>query len=219
METDQNQNPSASCFPQLEPTRKEGRRSMKSAGRKDTTRREESAENCRVQFAVSERMRDMHRKVHMWKEVGELSSTKREPSVVLRSNSARDGKVTQQSLTKTRQPHAYFRFFANIAPVQLNILKIHATTSPLEHPRYDEHGILPLVNTASQKTLRYRYTIQNRPHVAFQYFMYYTRGTRILNTHQRPSCRTLPSCSRIIKTSWRKRQVQLNNEQYPLHPG
>lgn len=152
METDKNQNPSASCFPQLEPTRKEGRRSMKSAGREDTTRREESAENCRVQFAVSERMRDMHRKVHMWKEVGELSSTKREPSVVLRSNSARDGKVTQQSLTKTRQPHAYFRFFANIAPVQLNILKIHATTSPLEHPRYDEHGILPLVNSISENS-------------------------------------------------------------------
>lgn len=177
METDQNQNRSAICFPQLEPTQKEGRRSVKPVGKEDTTRGEESAENCEVQ--VSERMIDMHRKVHMWKASGKLPSTKREPSDVLRSIFARDGMVTQKSTTNTRPLPAY-RFLANIGSVQLNILK-RLTQQP---HRLSTPATMSTVfyrsSTAFQKTLRYRHTIQSRPHVSFQYFMYYTRGTPIL---------------------------------------
>lgn len=60
METDQNHKQSASCFSQLEPTRKEGERSVKTAGKKDTTGNEGAAVICEVRYVVLKSMFDMH---------------------------------------------------------------------------------------------------------------------------------------------------------------
>lgn len=143
MEIDQYYKPSASCFSQLEPTRKEGRRRVKPAGNKDTTRRAETAGNCLEQKMVSERMIDMHRKVHMWKAFGELSSTKRRPSVALRSNLARGGKVMQKSIMNTRLQPPACRFSVTTGMVLPNILK-----RPMPQPR-------PFSNPATMKKLLY----------------------------------------------------------------
>lgn len=158
MEADFNHKRSASCFSQLEPTRKEGRRSAKAAGRKDTTRRGGTAENCEVQNTVSERMTDMHRKVRLGKVLGAFSCTKRGPSVALRSKPAIGGDVLQKSTKNIRlQPPACR--FATIGTVLLNILKrpmlqqYPLSTATIEMVLYHS-------STAFQKPLRYGYTIR-----------------------------------------------------------
>lgn len=158
MEADQNHKQSASCFSQLEPTRKERRRSVKPAGRKDTTRREGMAENLEVQNTVSERMTDMHRKVRLGKVLGAFSCTKRGPSVALRSKPAIDGNVTQKSTKNTRlQPPACRS--ATIGMVLLSILK---RPTQQQHPL--STATMKMVyyhsSKAFQKPLRYGYTIR-----------------------------------------------------------
>lgn len=158
MEADQNHTPSASCFSQLEPTRKEEKRSAKPAGKVDTNRRGGTAKNYEVQDTVSERMTDMHRKARLGKVLGAFSCTKRGPSAALRSKPARGGAVTQKSTKNTRlQPPACR--FATIGMVLPNILK-----RPMQQPHPLSTATMWTVlyhsSTASQKPLRYGYTIR-----------------------------------------------------------
>lgn len=213
MEADQNHKPSTSCFSQLESTRKESRRSVKPAGKEDTTRREESAEICVVQTKVSERMIDMHRKVYMWKAFGELSVTIRGPSAVLRNKPARGGKVMQKSITNNRLLPPACRFLATTGMVLPIILK-----RPMPQPRpfsnrYDENGSFTTRQRHFQKLLRYWVcnsnpttcalsstlrTIQEEPH----------NLTHTPATALQDAVILFPD----HQTSGRSRRVQLNNE-------
>lgn len=197
MEADFNHKRSASCFPQLEPTQKERRGSVKSAGKEDTERRGGLAENCEVQQTVSERMIDMHREVHMGRALGAFSCAKRGPSVVLRSKPAIGGNVLQRS-TKNNllQPPAFRP--ATIGTVQLNIFK-----RPMLRQRPLSTATMQMVlyhsSKAFQKPLRYGYTIRTPTTCDLPVLYVLQKRNSPASNTQRASCRTSSSCSRIIK--------------------
>lgn len=200
MEADQNQKRSASCFPQLEPTREEGRRSVKTAGKEDTTGKDGTAVKREVLDVVSKSMIDMHRKVRICEASGEQPSTKRENSVVPRSNRASEGKVLQKS--QKIKPHQ---------PVQTGKVQLKILTRPMPQPPSSSTNVsMWKVLTNPSTTFRdlSGATLQSKADL-----MWPSSTLSTINEdshhlkHQQLSCRTPSSCSWIFKTSWSKRQV------------
>lgn len=201
MEADQNHKRSASCFSQLEPMRKEGRRSGKIAVKEDTAGKDRTATNCEVRYVVSKSMIDMHRKVRICEASGEQPSTIRETSVVLRSNRESDGKVLQKSKTKIKHHQP-----VHTGKVQLKILK-----RPMHQPPSSStHVSMWKVFTNPSTTFRNLSgaTLQSKADLMWPSS---TSSTINEDSHhlkyQQLSCRMPSSCTWIFKTSGSKRQV------------
>lgn len=199
MEADQNHKQSASCFSQLEPMGKEGRRSVKIVVKEDTARKDGAATNCEVRYVVSKSMIDMHRKVRICEASGEQPSTIRETSVVLRSNRESDGKVLQKS--QKIKPHQ---------PVQTGKVQLKILIRPMPQPPSSSTRVRMwkvLTTTATYLRNLSGTTLQSKADLMWPSS---TFSTINVDSHhfkyQQLSYRTPLSCTRIFKTSGRNRQ-------------